>query len=97
VTWGVDTDDAGRVTFRHDGGESVPADRLFYDVDYPDAPGRIDKRRLWTDASTVEAGTEATVDLHDDPEATGASLVYSTGGVGFHVLVGTDLRGETDG
>ena len=96
VTWGVETDDAGRVTFSHDAGESVPADRLFYDVDYPDAPGRIDKRRLWTGASTVTTGMEATVDLTDDSEATGVSLVYSTGGVGFHVLVGTGLRGEAD-
>lgn len=96
VTWGVETDDSRRVTVRHDGGEPVPADRLFYDVDRPAAPGKIDKRRLWTDVSTVEAGSEAVIDLQDDPEATGVSLVYSTGGVSFHVLVGADLGGATD-
>ncbi|MFC5369059.1 hypothetical protein [Salinirubrum litoreum] len=97
VTWGVDADASNdRVTFRHEAGEAVSANRLFYDVHRPAAPGRIDKRDLWTGTETVEAGTEAVVDLRDDPDATGVSLVYSTEEVGFHVLLGVDLRGETD-
>jgi hypothetical protein len=97
VTWGVTHDeDAGTVTFRHEAGESVPAGRLFYDLDTPSAPGRIDREPLWTDADAVAAGSEATIDLDDHPEATGVSLVYSTGGTHFHVLFGLDLRGEND-
>jgi len=96
VTWGVETDDSRRVTFRHEAGEAVPADRLFYDVARPAAPGKIDKRRLWNDTKTVEAGSEAVIDLGDDPEARSVNLVYSTEEVGFHVLVGSDVRGETD-
>lgn len=58
---------------------------------------RIDREPLWTDADAVAAGSEATIDLDDHPEATGVCLVYSTGGTHFHVLFGLDLRGETDG
>jgi hypothetical protein len=98
VTWGVERDGAGRrVTFRHDAGESVPADQLFYDLVRPAAPGRIQKRPLWQGSEAVEAGGEATVDLRDEPDATGVQLVYSTRDVGFHVLLGVDLRGESDG
>ncbi|MDQ2056307.1 hypothetical protein [Halobellus sp. H-GB7] len=98
VTWGATYDpDADAVTFRHEAGESVPADRLYYDLDRPSVPGKIEKRDLWTGTREVAAGAETTVDLSDDPEATGVSLVYSTGGVGFHVLFGRDVRGGTDG
>jgi hypothetical protein len=97
VTWGVDRDPGDRrVTFRHDAGESVPADRLFYDLVRPAAPGRIQKRPLWRDVETVEASMEATVDLRDDPDATGVQLVYAVRDVGFHVLSSVALRGETD-
>ena len=98
VTWGVSRDeDAEKVTFRHEAGESVPAGRLYYDLDIPSAPGRIEKRPLWTDVNTVAAGAEATVDLSEHPSATDVALVYSTGGVRFHVLFGLDLQDETDG
>jgi hypothetical protein len=97
VTWGVEADESSdSVTFSHEAGEAVRADRLFYDLHRPAAPGRIDKRDLWRDTTTVEPGTEAVVDLSDDPGATGVSLVYSTEEVGFHVLSGVDLRGGTD-
>jgi hypothetical protein len=46
---------------------------------------------------TVDPGAEATVDLAEHPDATALNLVYSTGGVSYHVLLGVDLRGETDG
>jgi hypothetical protein len=39
---------------------------------------------------------EATVDLRDDPDATGVQLVYAVRDVGFHVLSSVALRGETD-
>jgi hypothetical protein len=97
VTWGVTHDAPTRVTFRHEAGESVPAERLHYDVHRPAAPGNIELRPLWTDATTVEAGAEATVDLRDEPNATGASLVYSASDVGHRVLFGVDLRGGADG
>jgi hypothetical protein len=96
VTWGVTRDEESeKVTFRHEAGESVPADRLYYDVDYPSAPGKIEKRPLWTDVDSVTAGTEATVDLREHPNATDVTLVYSTGGLQFHVLFGLDHRGES--
>lgn len=98
VTWGVKRDeDAETVTFRHEAGESVPADRLYYDLDVPSAPGKVEKRPLWTDVNTVAAGAEATVDLSEHPNATDATLVYSTSNLRFHVLFGLDLRGESDG
>lgn len=98
VTWGVTYDtDVERVTFRHEAGDSVPGDRLFYDLDRPSAPGRIDRQPLWDGVATVEPGAEATVDLRDDPDATGVSLVYSPGDIDFYVLLGVGLRGETDG
>jgi hypothetical protein len=98
VTWGVTHDrDAGEIRFRHEAGEPVPGERLFYDVDRPAAPGKIDRRPLWRSVRTVDPGAEATVDLAEHPDATALNLVYSTGGVSFHVLLGVDLRGETDG
>lgn len=97
VTWGAThEEDPQRVTFRHEAGESVPAHRLFYDIGRQSAPGRIDKRTLWTGRETVDRGATATVDLGEHPDATGVNLVYSTGGVGFHVLFDVDLRGESD-
>ena len=98
VTWGVDRDAAANaVTFRHEGGDAVPAERLFYDVGRPEAPGGIRKRPLWQGAGTVDAGSTATVDLSDVDEPTDVSLVYATEEVAFHVLFGVDLWGESDG
>jgi hypothetical protein len=97
VTWGSTYDeDTARVTFRHEAGESVSADRLYYDVDRPDDFGEIEKRPLWSDSDTVSPGTETTVDLSNDPDAQGVSLVYSTGGTHFHVLFHVDFQGGTD-
>ncbi len=99
VTWGVTHDeDAEKVTFRHEAGESVPADRLYYDFARPAAPlGRIDKRPLWTGVDTVSAGAEGEIDLTEYPDATRVHLVYSAGGTHFYVLLGFDLRGDSDG
>ncbi|WP_197052351.1 hypothetical protein [Halobellus rufus] len=97
VTWGASYDaDNERVTLKHHAGESVPAERLFYDIDRPSAPGKIDKRPLWSGTETVESGMEATIDLSDDPGATGASLVYSAEDVAFHSLFGFQFRGAVD-
>lgn len=97
VTWGVShNEDEESLTFRHESGDPVPANRLFYDIDRPSQPGKIDKRSLWTDRDTVETGAEATVDLSEYPNATGVNLVYSTSDIGFHVLFGSNLRGESD-
>ncbi|QCC49462.1 hypothetical protein [Halobellus limi] len=99
VTWGVTQDaDATRVTFRHEAGESVSADRLYYDLDRPEDFGELEKQPLWSDSDddSVSPGAEATVDLSDHLDAEGISLVYSTGGTHFHVLFTVDLRGETD-
>jgi hypothetical protein len=98
VTWGVDVDaDADTVTFRHEGGDAVPAHRLFFDVDRPAAPGRIDKRPIWQGAETVDTGSTATVDLSDVEDPTDVSLVYATSDVAFHVLFGVELWGDRDG
>ncbi|MFD1600341.1 hypothetical protein [Halobellus rarus] len=99
VTWGWAQDaDAARVTFRHEAGESVSADRLYYDLDRPDDVGEIEKQPLWSDSDgdSVSPDAEATVDLSEHPDAEGVSLVYSTGGTHFHVLFTVDLQGETD-
>lgn len=98
VTWGVAHDaDRARVTFRHEAGETVAADRLYYDVDRPDDAGEIEKQPLWSHTDTVSPGAEATADLTEHPNAEGVSLVYSTGGTHFHVLFDVDLTGEADG
>ncbi|WP_202935209.1 hypothetical protein [Halorussus amylolyticus] len=86
-------EEAKSVTLRHEAGESVPADRLYYDVDQPSYPGKIGKQPLWTRNDTVKAGAEVTIDLNDHPNATDVNLVYSTGTVSHHVLFGLDLRG----
>ena len=97
VTWGLTReDDRESVTVRHEAGEPVPAHRLFYDLEDHSAPNGIDKRPLWPEQETVERGSTATVDLKDQPEATGVNLVYSTGGASFHVLFGADFGGNTD-
>ncbi|AKU09616.1 hypothetical protein ABY42_17570 (plasmid) [Haloferax gibbonsii] len=97
VTWGLAYDEASdRVTVRHEAGETVPADRLFYDLSLPEAPGRVEKKPLWPGAETVAPGAEATIDLGDSPGADRASVVYSIGGTHFAVLFGRELGGETD-
>ena len=97
VTWGVSQDaDATRVTFRNEAGESIPADRLYYDLDRPDDFGEIEKQPLWVDNDTVLPGAETPVDLSEHPDAEGISLVYSTGETHFHVLFTVDLWRETD-
>ncbi|MGQ4557402.1 hypothetical protein [Halobellus sp. GM3] len=99
VTWsGTQDADATWVTFRHEAGESISADRLYYDLDRPDDFGEIEKQPLWPDrnSDSVSSGAEATVDLSEHPVAEGVSLVYSTGGTHFHVLFTVDLQGETD-
>ncbi|SDZ78363.1 hypothetical protein SAMN04488065_0279 [Haloplanus vescus] len=93
VTWGG-RHEAERVTIRHEAGESVRADRLYYDIDHPDDAGEIEKRPLWSDADTVSSGAEATVDLSEHRDARGVSLVYSTGGTHFHVLFHVALEGD---
>ena len=97
VTWGLThEDEPERATVRHEAGESVPANRLFYDLEYQSAPGRIDKHPLWPEQRSIERGSTATVDLENQPDARGLNLVYSTGDVRFHVLFGADLQRTTD-
>jgi len=97
VTWGVAYDEAAdRVTVRHEAGETVPADRLFYDLSLPEAPGRVEKKPLWPGAETVAPGAEATIDLGDSPGVDHVNVVYSIGGTHFTVLFGRELGGETD-
>jgi hypothetical protein len=97
VTWGGQYDEtAASVTFRHEAGESVPATRLYYDVDSPDDVGEIERQPLWSDRDTVSSGTEATIDLREYPNAKSVSLVYSTGGTHFRVLFELNLHGETN-
>jgi len=46
VTWGASFDaDAGTVTIRHEAGEEVDAGWLWYDVDFPDDYGEIERFR----------------------------------------------------
>jgi hypothetical protein len=97
VTWSLTRgDEREGITVRHEAGESVPAHRLFYDLEDRSAPNGIDKQPLWPEQETIERGSTATVDLQDQPEATGVNVVYSTGGVSFHVLFGVDLQRNTD-
>lgn len=97
VTWGGQYDQAETsVTVRHEAGESVPAARLYYDVDSPDDFGEIETQPLWSDRDTVSSGMEATIDLRDHPNAKSVSLVYSTGGTHFHVLFELELHGGAD-
>lgn len=91
VTWGVDRDGSA-LRFRHEAGDPVPAERLFYDVDTPGSPGEVTKRPLWGSTDAVGPGATATVDLRDHPDASEVTLVHSTGGVDFHVLFGVDVR-----
>ncbi|QLG60660.1 hypothetical protein [Halorarum salinum] len=98
VTWGVDHDaDAGRVTFRHEAGEPVPAGMLGYDVVRPSAPGRIRERPFPPGVDPVAAGAEATVDLSEYPDATGVNVVYAGGGRRYHVPFCFELAGGNDG
>lgn len=87
VTWGGSFDaDARRVTLRHEVGEHVDADMLWYDVVPADGPNEIEKEPLWPDRETVEPGDEATVDLSERPDATGVQVEYGSEGVGSQTL-----------
>jgi hypothetical protein len=92
TTWGVDRD-GSTLRFVHEAGDPVPAARLFYDVDTAASPAELTRRPLWRGLDTVGPGDAATVDLREHPDATEASLVYSTGGVSFHVLFGVGVGG----
>jgi len=97
VTWsGTHDPDTGTVRFRHEAGESVPASRLYYDVNGSDDFGEVEKQPLWADTGTVSPGADANIDLSDHSNARGISLVYSTGGVHFVVLTYVDLQGAHD-
>lgn len=97
VTWSLThNDDAATVTVRHKAGESVPANRLYYNINYTDDGGKVEKQPLWTDAETVSAGSETVIDV-DEPNAAGVYLIYSVGGVHFeklsykHIQAGNDV------
>ncbi|MFY4814859.1 hypothetical protein ACOJIV_19500 [Haloarcula sp. AONF1] len=97
VTWsGTHDPDTETVSFRHEAGESVPASRLYYDVNGSDDSGEVEKQPLWNDTETVSTGSEVDIDLSKHPRAQGISLVYSTGGVHFVMLTYVDLHGEHD-
>jgi len=87
VTWGGSFDaDTGALTIRHEAGESVDADWLWYDLEPADGPNEVEKEPLWPDRHSVGPGDEATVDLGDRPDAAAVNVVYGDDGVGFRML-----------
>ncbi|WP_225334493.1 hypothetical protein [Halomicrobium urmianum] len=95
VTWGGSFDaEARTVTIRHEAGEAVDADLLWYDVDSTDDYGEIEKTPLWTGGGAVEPGDEATIDLSDSPDAAGVQLEYGTEGIGSLTLFHYPLEGS---
>lgn len=88
VTWGVSYDaDETTVTLRHEAGESVDSELLWYDIDTEASPGEIETRPLWN-ARRVAPGDEATVDLSDrsDPTTVNVFLSEGRGCCGFRKL-----------
>jgi hypothetical protein len=78
VTWGADFDaDARALTLRHEAGEPVDAEWLWYDVGTEARPGMIETEPLWTDERRVGPGNGATIDLSDRPDATDATVVLA--------------------
>ncbi len=78
VTWGAAYDaDARTVTLRHEAGDPVDADLLYYDVDTETSPGEVEKRPLWQGARRVGPGDAAEIDLSDRPDVTDVNLVLS--------------------
>ncbi|WP_177227569.1 hypothetical protein [Halomicrobium zhouii] len=95
VTWGASFDaDARTVTIRHEAGEEVDADWLWYDVDFPDDYGEIAKEPLWSERDAVGPGDRATIDLSDGPDADGIQLVYGPEGIGSRTLFYYRLEGD---
>jgi hypothetical protein len=89
ITWGVSYDpDAGIVQLRHEAGETVDADLLWYDIDTETSPGKIEKRPLWEDRDEVTPGATATVDLSERSESTAVQVFLSEqrGCCGFRQL-----------
>ena len=96
VTWGADFDaDARAVTLRHEAGEAVDTEWLWFDAETGARPGMIEKEPLWTDERRVGPGDADTVDLSDRPDVTGASMVLARGECcAFRTLFDYELGGE---
>lgn len=95
VTWGASFDPETRaVTIRHEAGDRVDADWLWYDVDFADDYGEIEKEPLWSDRDAVGPGDRATVDLSDSPDAGGVQIEYGPAGIGSRTLFYYRLEGD---
>ena len=95
VTWGASFDaDAGTVTIRHEAGEEVDAGWLWYDVDFPDDYGEIEKIPLWPDGDTVGPGDRVTIDLSDSPDVDAVQLEYGPEGIGSRTLFHYQLEAD---
>jgi hypothetical protein len=78
VTWGGAFDaEARALTLRHEAGEPVDAEWLWYDVGTEARPGMIETEPLWTDERRVGPGGADTVDLSGRPDATDVSVVLA--------------------
>ncbi|MCU4799215.1 hypothetical protein OB920_02355 [Halobacteria archaeon HArc-gm2] len=95
VTWGASFDpDTRTVTIRHEAGEAVDADLLWYDVDSPDDYGEIEKLPLWPGRDSAGPGDETTVDLSDSPDADGVQIEYGPAGIGSLTLFRYQLEAD---
>ncbi|MFC6941349.1 hypothetical protein ACFQE8_15485 [Salinirubellus sp. GCM10025818] len=78
VTWGAEFDaDARALTLRHETGEAVDTEWLWFDAETEARPGMIETEPLWTDERGIGPGDGDTVDLSDRPDVTGASVVLA--------------------
>jgi len=83
ITWGIDEDaTAGRVTVRHEAGDSVDASGLHFRYSPPDwsqeTSATLDDPRQFADEyDTVGPGDSLTLDTSDLPDGTELLLVYA--------------------
>lgn len=99
VTWGVEFDaDARTLTVRHEAGDPVDSEYLWYDVGTDAMTGGIEKEPLWAESTRVTPGDSDTVDLSDRPDVTDFSVVLSpdSGCCAFRVIFSAELREASD-
>jgi len=83
ITWGIDEDTAaGRLTIRHEAGDSVDASTVYLRYNPPDWTQETsetleDPRQFVAEYDTVEPGDSLTLDTNDLPDGTALLLLYT--------------------
>ncbi|WP_224450485.1 hypothetical protein [Haloprofundus salilacus] len=79
ITWGASFDaNSGQLTIRHEAGDVLDSEWLWYDISTPDDAGEIEKRPLWPSKKQVSRGDSTSIDLSEYPTADAVTLLIAT-------------------